>query len=168
MTTVYDYVGPPEIREALDGLGTGALVRSCHELEAWLGEQEDWADGRITVTYVVPLEGGLRVAPQRSEHVACASGAAVLAAGELTFQLEPRLEVVAASNLSTGYCPKPECWESVASVLAMLGVPAPTDLSTSYVFRRCPQCCERNLVKEAWFACSCCGTDLPRSRNFGE
>ena len=110
MTTVYDYVGPPEIREALDGRGAGAPVRSCHELEAWLGEQEDWADGRITVTYVVPLEGGLRESRRkRSEHVACASGAAVLAAGELLAHLQvggPRLEVVAASNLSTGYCPR--------------------------------------------------------------
>lgn len=168
MTTVYEYVGPPEIRDALDGRGTGAPVRSRQELQAWLAKQEDWGDGRITVTYVVAVEGGLRVAPQRSEHVACASGAAVLAAGELTFQLEPRLEVVMASNLSTGYCPKPECWGAVASVLASLGVPAPTGFSTSYVFRRCPACRERNLVKDDWFECSCCGADLPKSWNFSE
>ena len=57
-------------------------------------------------TFVVDLEGVLRLAPRRSEHVACAGGRPVLSAGEVSFERGPDgWEVTSATNQSTGYCP---------------------------------------------------------------
>jgi hypothetical protein len=34
------------------------------------------------------------------------------------------------------------------------------------MFRRCEKCGERNVVKEGWFVCGVCRTDLPAKWNF--
>jgi hypothetical protein len=36
-----------------------------------------------------------------------------------------------------------------------------------FTFRRCPQCDERNLVREDDFACAICEAELPAAWNFG-
>lgn len=54
-----------------------------------------------TVTFVIDLDGKLRLADRNSEHVACAGGGPVLAAGEMTFLADgPDLEVVDVNNNS--------------------------------------------------------------------
>jgi hypothetical protein len=61
---------------------------------------------------------GGRPAPRarRSEHVVCAGGGLVRAAGELRFELRHGSVVVAeASNQSTGYCPEPQSWTARAA-----------------------------------------------------
>jgi hypothetical protein len=59
-------------------------------------------------TFVIDLGGALRLAPRRGEHVACADGAPVLSAGEITFlRDQDRWTVSEVSNPSTGCCPDP-------------------------------------------------------------
>lgn len=111
MPRSYDYVGPPALASTVVGDPTGVTIRCADDLVRWAREQDEWDGESLTVTFVVPTDGTLRVAPRRSEHVACALGGSVLAAGELTIRLEPELAVVAATNQSTGYCPEPSCWD---------------------------------------------------------
>ena len=112
---------------------------------------------------MVPLDGVLRLASRRSEHVACASGAPVLAAGEIFFESAHASEI---SNLSTGYCPEPACWRAVAAALDRADIPHSGRFTSAFEFRRCPACGERNVIKDAVFTCAVCDEDLPTEWNF--
>jgi hypothetical protein len=162
----YEYVGPKAIREAAGGTAPGTVLRKVADLDDWLRNQgEALTDG---ATYVVDTKGDLRVAPRRSEYVACAGGSPVLAAGEIRFERGRSNPFVAEiSNQSTGYCPEPDCWPAVASALHTAGIEAPPSFTQTFIFRRCPRCGERNLVKDDWFVCALCEADLPREWNFG-
>jgi hypothetical protein len=159
---IYAYVGPDEIRARV--APSGAPIGSVAELEAWVAANGDERDGStVPATFTVIEDGTLRIAPRRSEHVACAGGGAVLAAGELFLGAR---EVVGASNQSTGYCPDPDCWPAVAAALDRAGIPHPGRFTVEVIFRRCPSCGERNLVKDDWFVCALCEAELPREWNF--
>lgn len=110
-----------------------------------------------TFTYVVTAEGTLWLADQHSEHVSCARGEAVLAAGELTLA---KGEVSAISNLSTGYCPEPSCWLAIQAALKRAGFDTPEGFTHTYVFRQCSSCGQRNVIKEELYECAVCGTTL--------
>ena len=90
----------------------------------------------------------------------------MLSAGEMTFDRAG--EVVEVSNQSTGFCPEPESWHLIAVALDAASVPHPGELTMYVVFRRCPKCNERTIVKDGWFACELCGADLPTAWNFQE
>ena len=75
-------------------------------------------------------------------------------------------EVAEASNQSTGFCPEPSSWPAVATALDRLGIQHPGRFTQEVVFRRCPAGGERNVVKDGWFACGMCGSDLPEEWNF--
>jgi hypothetical protein len=147
----YRYVGPDEIRR-----------RALHSAAADIARADDVAAWMVAepVTFVVTL----RVAPRRSEHVACARGEDVLAAGEMSFGPGPVVEAV--SNQSTGYCPDPDSWPAVAAALDKAGISRPENFTDPVVFRRCPACGERNLVRDADFTCAPCGGSLPDRWNF--
>ncbi|MEZ4384282.1 MAG: hypothetical protein R3A79_23310 [Nannocystaceae bacterium] len=167
MPRAYAYVGPEALGAGAAQARSGSTIRDRDDLARWAAAQPEWDGEELTATFVVLTDGSLRVAPRRSEHVDCAQGAAVLAAGELTLGRGPGgVEVVAATNQSTGYCPEPDCWSSLRAALDAVAIPAPAGLATAYTFRRCPECGERNLVKEAWFVCDLCGADLPEAWNF--
>lgn len=160
----YAYVGPAAVREAAGAVG-GAAIATRVDLAKWIASHaaELAADG-FTVTYVVTPNGFLRVAPRRSEHVACAGGGDVLAAGELVLGRDA--SVVEASNLSTGFCPEPSCWTELAATLDHADVPRPAGFAHPVVFRRCVSCGQRNVVKEGVFVCAVCDADLPAEWNF--
>lgn len=161
----YLYVGPEEIRRTALGQPEGFVITSVAEFKAWLGGNPDaFSEG---ATYVVDLRARLRLAPRRSEHVACANGEEVLAAGEIRFEREgAAIRVGAVSNQSTGYCPDVTCWPALVLALRRVGIEA-SRLTTEIVFRRCPSCDEINLVKEQWFFCVFCDADLPCEWNAG-
>lgn len=163
----YTYVGPEEIRRAAFGQPDGFAVTSLLELQEWLRTNpEALVEG---ATYVVDLRARLRLAPRRSEHVACAKGEEVLAAGEIRFaRVGAAVRVAGVSNQSTGYSPDVTCWSAVELALRRAGLEAPSRFTAEIVFRRCPSCGERNLVKEQWFACVFCDSDLPREWNAGQ
>ena len=156
----FEYVGPADLRAGAKASPVGKRFSSKPGVDAWIREFGDdgWA------TYVVDLSGELLLAPRRSEHVACAGGRPVLAAGEMRF--DDTGNVVEVSNNSTGYCPAESCWSAVDRALANLGLNFPEQLTFTAVFRRCPACGERNLVKDDWFHCGLCDANLPRQWNF--
>jgi hypothetical protein len=112
------------------------------------------------------IDGTLRLAARRTEHVACAQGAPVLAAGEIRFTRAELLpQVLEITNQSTGYCPEPESWPAVAAALGAIGLAAPDGYTRKFVFRRCPQCGQLNIVKDDWFYCGACDAALPSTWN---
>ena len=118
-------------------------------------------------TFVIDPDEQLWVADRRSEHVACAVGGEVLAAGEIGFRrVGDCVEVNEVTNQSTGYCPEPECWQIVRQVLDRLGIPRPAELTSAFVFRRCEACRATNIVKDAEFDCAICNAPLNSSWNF--
>ena len=98
------------------------------------------------LTFVVGVDGILRVADRRSEHVACAGGGEVLSAGALTAERDAITEI---SSRPTGYRPELESWPALAAVRDAAGIVRPGHFTFKAIFRRCPQCGERNLVKNS-------------------
>jgi hypothetical protein len=158
--TLYSYIGPAAVRARAEHEPAGRTIARPEDLAEWLrGEPEALRGG---ATLVVDAAGALRVAPRRSEHVACAGGQPVRAAGELRFELRDGAPVVAeASNQSTGYAPEPLSWSALAAALHALVIAHPGGDTTAFEFRRCPRCAQLNVVKEAWFHCAVCDADLP-------
>ncbi len=151
---IYQYVGPAEVLAAARPVVLGRAVLSREEITS---EGEPF-------TFVIDLEGTLRLAPRRSEHVACAGGRPVLSAGEITF--EPGSggwEATSVTNQSTGYCPEANSWPTVARALDKIRVPHPGRFTDEFTFRRCLQCGERNIVRDRYFTCAICDADLPRN-----
>jgi len=163
----YQFVGPHVIRDsALARSPVGTPIRSVDALSAWIASHvsDVELDGSVIATFVVSVERILLLAPRRSEHVACAGGGPVLSAGEITFSSAG--DVSEITNQSTGFCPEPDSWPSVAAALDAIPVGRPDDFTTRVVFRLCPACNERNVVKGGWFVCDLCGADLPEKWNF--
>ncbi len=166
----YDYVGPGWIRDRAAGAPAGTIVRSAADVLGWIernGQDRD-RSGCVTATFIVDEEGDLRLADRRSEHVACAGGGRVLAAGEVTFSIPPGgagVEVEGVTNHSTGYCPEPESWAMVAAAFGVAGLRSPGGYTSELVFRRCPACRSINVVKDHAFDCAVCGSELPTGWN---
>jgi hypothetical protein len=170
MNRKYIYVGPPEIAAAVMDIPPGVALCSPADVLAWIKEWHHEFDRsrRMIATFVVDESGNLRVAERRSEHVACAGGGPVLAAGEITVRLfGSSVEAEEVTNQSTGYCPEPESWNAVAEALSRAGVAGPAGYTSEFVFRLCEKCHQINLVKEQVFECAACGSDLPVVWNFG-
>ena len=165
MNQQYKYIGPEHLLAEGRSSPGGIPLRSAADIHSWLLSAEaEPAGARWPATYIVSTSGTLKFASRRSEHVSCASGQNVLAAGEIFFGMDGT--VVAATNQSTGYCPRPDCWPHVRDAIERAGLTPPQGFETEFHFRRCPGCGERNLVREEYFVCSICDSDLPLQWNF--
>ncbi|MEV6840531.1 hypothetical protein AB0N17_39645 [Streptomyces sp. NPDC051133] len=161
----YRYVGPIEVKAAVRPGSGGCRIGSAADFGRWVAEQSA-VELAEPFTFVVDVEGVLRLAPRRSEHVACAGGALVLSAGEIRFSREAgRWTVGDVSNHSTGYCPDVSSWSEVARALDTVELGRPSGFTYEVVFRRCPGCQEHNIVREEDFVCVFCGSDLPEAWN---
>ncbi|GAA2597674.1 hypothetical protein GCM10010435_91300 [Winogradskya consettensis] len=150
----YAYVGPADLPAG----PPGHAVPTPAAFARWASR----ADLSEPFTYVVTLDGTLRLAPRRSEHVACASGERVLAAGEILFvRSEPGWTAPEVTNQSTGYCPAPSCWPAVAAALTRAGLNHPGHFTTEFIFRHCATCGELTVVKDDDYYCYNCETPLP-------
>ncbi|MFF7159453.1 hypothetical protein [Streptomyces sp. NPDC008139] len=161
----YRYVGPAELKARVRPGDEGHSVRTPEDLARWFSSRgpEERAE---PFTFVIGTDGLLRLAPRRSEHVSCAGGAPVLSAGEMSFlQSSGRWSITDVSNQSTGYCPDPSSWPSVAAALARAGIVHPGGFTHEVVFRRCPACDEVNVVREGDFVCVFCESPLPDNWN---
>jgi hypothetical protein len=159
---LYQYVGSRGIAERVGLTVRGALIISPADAVRWIPRTST----EVTVTFVVSAEGTLLVADRHSEHVACAGGRGVRAAGELCFALEgARVTVTRVSNQSTGYCPEPESWAEVVVALRAAGLEPPAGFDPRCEFRRCVKCGTLNLVKCDVFECGVCEAELPVEYN---
>jgi hypothetical protein len=165
---LYHYVGPTEIREQIRIGSHGHLIACYGDLAAWLEGQT--RDDRVNpFTFVIDVTTTLVLAPQRSEHVACAGGGPVLSAGEIAFAGERgRWLVYEISNQSTGYCPDVTSWAAVEAALDRAGIDHPHPFTHPIEFRRCPRCRQRNIVKDDYFFCAVCEASLPTTWNLDE
>jgi hypothetical protein len=163
----YRYVGPAGLAERASPGPDVITVTSAQALTRWLASRPAEELGE-PFTFVVGLGGQLRLGPRRSEHVDCAAGQPVLAAGEVLFTREgARWLVSEISNQSTGYCPDPASWPAVASALDRIGLAHPGDFTHKFVFRRCPACGQLKIVRDGSFACAVCDGALPERWNIG-
>ncbi|WP_291726258.1 hypothetical protein [Bernardetia sp.] len=97
----------------------------------------------------------------------CAGGKKVLSAGEISFMIDKNdISISEISNQSTGYCPKSESWIEVNKVLQKIGIDYPDYFTTAFEFRLCTSCGSINLVKDDFFVCQVCGTELDKEWNF--
>ncbi|MFE4538653.1 hypothetical protein ACFRKB_26860 [Streptomyces scopuliridis] len=145
--------------------GGGRLIGSAADFDGWIAERSA-AELAEPFTFVVGMDGVLRLAPRRSEHVVCAGGDLVLSAGEISFMREADGWVVCeVSNQSTGYCPDVSSWAEVARALDDVELGRPSGFTHEVVFRRCPDCQDHNIVREDDFVCVFCGSDLPMAWN---
>ena len=171
MPRLYRYVGPKPIADRAAASPPGTVVESAGDIRRWVEQSGQAADrgGRITATFVVGPAGKLRLADRRSEHVACAGGGPVLAAGEITLEIGgDAVGVEEVTNQSTGYCPEPESWPAVAAALKAAGLSVPEGYTVALVFRRCPRCGQIHVVKDRVFECSVCGAALPARWNLAD
>jgi hypothetical protein len=166
---LYGYVGPEEIRRSSSGKAGGDLIEGPLSVLAWAARtgQEPNLEGLVRSTYVVDEAGRLRVADYGSEHVACALGGRVLAAGVAWFDLTPgSVSVERIDNQSTGYCPEPACWPAVEMALDQAGIAHPGRFTTELTFRLCTACGQRNVVRDEWYQCAVCDAELSPTWNF--
>lgn len=168
----YSYVGPPELKQRLKRESHCVHVSAVSELLSWTAAflPKGKRHGAVTATFIIDTTERLWIADRRSEHVACADGQDVLAAGEICFERSgDHIEIVEVSNYSTGYCPEPECWPVVARVLDGLKIPRPTCFTSAFSFRRCDHCGTINLIKDGVYECAVCNSPLsttaPESNN---
>lgn len=163
---LYRYVGPTDILKRSQGAPTGTTIANRSELISWIRSNKDAGNSAKTVTstFVIDQDGNLKLAPRRSEHIACSGGEPVLSAGEIT--ISGSGEVLEISNYSTGFCPEPSSWDACARAFQQMSVPNPGSFTKAIVFRKCPNCSQRNIVKDDWYYCEVCGIELPRTWNF--
>ncbi len=146
----------------------GVMINRAKDVIDWIeaGEPVRSPSGEVIAAYVVTRRKQLRLADRHAEHVVCAGGDKVLAAGEISFVLDQgRLSVAEVTNQSTDYCPEPACWKYVARSLKKAGIEPPDGFTAAYVFRRCEHCNTLNLVKDEWYVCAVCDQDLSRKWN---
>jgi hypothetical protein len=166
--TRYRYRGPAELRDR-PATEDRTRVDTRAGLDRWLAGRAA-GDRSEPFTFVVDVDGTLWLAPRRSEHVGCAGGGDVLAAGEMRFAPTGAGDWVVdeVSNQSTGYCPDLDSWSAVASALDRAGVGRPDGYTHPIVFRACPTCTATNVVRDGDYVCAVCGDDLPDRWNLGE
>jgi hypothetical protein len=157
----YPYVGPSDIGERARPGQAATAVTSQESLDVWLSHRSR-DELSEPFTFVISIDGELRLAPRRSEHVDCAAGREILAAGEIGFDRQDGCwTVTEVSNLSTGYCPGPDSWPAVAAALDRVDLTHPDDFTHKFIFRRCTACGQSNIVRDNAYVCAVCGSDLP-------
>ena len=167
LTRRYCYVGPADLRSLPQPVDL-VDVESPTVLDRWLEDRKP-RDRVEPFTYMVTVDGALRIAPRQCEHVACTGGTDVLAAGEMRFEYdETTWAVTQVSNQSTGYCPDLDSWHAIAAALDRLDVRHPDGFTHPIVFRVCPACCAINIVHDDIFECIMCPEELPREWNLDQ
>ena len=158
----YKYVGPSDIMER--SRRRDDCIRVNHPSDVLSTIEGIWV-----ATFIIDTDEQLWVADRRSEHVACADGKDVLAAGEITLErTNEGLIATQISNQSTGYCPEPSSWSTVQRVLERVGIPHPSRFTHAFEFRRCDKCQTTNLIKDSVFECAVCGAEISRVWNYAK
>jgi hypothetical protein len=167
----YSYLGPPEIRQRARRGSHCIHVTSAADLLSWSAAflPRGGARRTFTATFIIDTAEQLWAADRHSEHVACADGQDVLAAGEITFERAGnQIYAVEVTNQSTGYCPESACWSVVARVLDGIGISHPPHFTPAFEFRRCDHCGATNIIKYNVFECIVCNSPLSLDWNYSK
>jgi hypothetical protein len=171
MDTLYYYVGPREITDNTSLEASAKNISSINDILQWVKETNQDLDdmNQVTASFIIDQNGDLLISDRHSEHVACAGGAPVLSAGEISFQVSDNdVDVIHVTNQSTGYCPEPKSWKTVQKVLDKVGLKHPPSFTTAFEFRKCPNCETINIIKDEFYYCAVCDGELPAEWNFSE
>jgi hypothetical protein len=87
--TLYEFVGQKDLLTQVKSELKGTCIDSILDIENWIIKTKQRPDfnSEIIVTFVIDLNFKLLINDRHSEHVVCANGEPVLAAGEITFEL---------------------------------------------------------------------------------
>ena len=166
---MYNFVGPKEIQRQVRPDKTGKVISNIEEIQQWIDFEKLKPDrnDEIIVTFIIDLNYHLLVNPRESEHVVCAGGQPVLSAGEMTFELNKGkvISISEITNQSTGYCPSPKSWKEVEKALKLIHIPFPERFTTEYIFRICKKCNCINIVKDNFYVCAFCDSELNTEEN---
>lgn len=163
----FSYVGSKELSERTWSPSQRCCIGSKNDAYQWVNAQAKRLNS-VTATFIIDLDEQLWVADRHSEHVACAVGRDVLAAGEMQFSNDKgEVYISTVTNQSTGYCPEPDCWQVVDELLHRLGIPHPSAFTATFVFRRCKSCGITNIIKDGVFECAVCNSALSPQWNYG-
>ena len=165
----YKYIGSPDHFALVGKSSTRKLIETPADVLLWTKQtnQVPTSDDEVIATFVIDPYGKLWVADRRSEHLVCADGGEVLAAGEMTFRISGNsIEVLEATNQSTGFCPEPSSWTAVARALDTVCLPHPSEFTASFVFRRCEICETTNIIKDDYIFCAVCNGELAKNCNY--
>jgi len=163
----YKYVGNPAFIPKGE-FPARIQLDSVQDARIWVEEHRSELDIEecIAATYVVDAKGLFWIADRSSEHVACARVGTVLSAGEVFFSgIDDLVYIDRITNQSTGYCPEPSSWESVAESLTSVGIKFPTEFDPAFEFRHCDKCDTLNIVKDEFYTCMSCYDDLSEEYN---
>jgi len=161
---LFIYVGPPQFIE--QGFSSDRFrILSSADLGIWRSQVSDLERvGTTASTYVITESQELWVADRRSEHVSCARGLCVIAAGEIFLGSDGHVDRI--TNQSTGYCPSRGSWAGVKETLRVLKIACPPGgFDPAFEFRRCTSCGEVQLVKDDFFYCTTCSAELSAEWN---
>jgi len=169
MTKQYKYIGSQDIIDNLPEKSARVYVNAAKDILEWIkdSKQSPEYDSCYIATFIISTDSKLWINDRHSEHVLCANGKNVLSAGEITFEVgKNAIEIVAISNQSTGYCPEPDSWASVVIALRNTKIPHPDDFTSKFIFRKCDNCGQKNIVKDDWYFCAVCDAPLSQTWNF--
>jgi len=163
----YSYVGDEDISAIMAPDAVSGAIKCQNDVQHWITAtgQTIGYDNEVTATFVIKKNKYLYLSDRHSEHVACANGDEVLSAGEITFKIEKTIEVSAVTNQSTDYCPEPKSWKYVVKALKKANLDQVKNFTSEFIFRRCQKCSCINIVKDDWYVCAVCDTDLDSSWN---
>lgn len=132
---IYYYIGSEDIKNSVINYPIGTQIKSEKNIVNWINDTEQKPNyfGCIGATFVIDIEGYLRVADRHSEHVACSGGKGVLSAGEIFFMFNNNeYEVVEISNQSTGFCPEQKSWFWVSQALDRIPFSHPGEFTSDF------------------------------------
>jgi hypothetical protein len=161
---MYKYIGAKEILKQVSEEKAGKIIRSQKDIIDWISDTNHKfnSEHEIIATFVIDLNENLRINDRRSEHVVCANGEEVLSAGEITFKKDKSegISISQITNQSTGYCPSTESWNCVQKALLKINIDFPYFFTTEFIFSVCKNCGIINIVKDEFYYCLSCESDL--------
>lgn len=153
----YKFIGNKELLSLVKNDSRGYPIKSINDIKNWIvqSQQKLSVTAEVTATFVIDLAYCLLINDRHSEHVVCANGQNVLAAGEIIFELVGKQDVTISqiTNQSTGYCPSPASWKAVEKALQIIGIKHPNYFTTVFEFRVCANCNWVNIIKNDYFVC---------------
>ncbi|HEX9061007.1 MAG TPA: hypothetical protein VF941_12580 [Clostridia bacterium] len=161
---IYYYIGPSEIKNLVVDDFFGSHIKTYSDLEIWFNSNADSIEtnnGIFILTFIIDINGCFVIADRHIEHVRCSGGKPVLSAGEVSFIWDKNsYKIAEITNQSTGFCPDSSSWAVVKDALDKIPLQHPDRFTTEFIIRKCDTCSQINIIKDSYFVCGVCGSEL--------